>query len=167
MSNRPVIPANLKRKVLVEAGHRCAIPTCRQTTTEIAHIRPYHKVKKHEYSNLIALCPTCHTRFDRKEIDRKSMRIYKRRVAFLSDRYSRYELNALDYLSTKKRAIVPGCLIVKNLLDDGLIERYEETTLQAFADGDEELSFFPIVLTQSGRDFLDAWQDPSNKKFTY
>jgi hypothetical protein len=27
---RPAIPATVKRAVLVEAGHRCAIPTCRQ-----------------------------------------------------------------------------------------------------------------------------------------
>jgi hypothetical protein len=95
------------------------------------------------------------------------MRIYKRKVAFLSDRYSRYELNVLDYLSSKKRAIVPGYLIVKNLLDDGLIKRAEETTLHASGEGDEELSFFPIILTQSGKDLLDAWQDPSKDKFTY
>ena len=29
-----------KRMALVEAGHRCAIPTCRHPTTEIAHIVP-------------------------------------------------------------------------------------------------------------------------------
>ena len=29
--SRPKIPAELKRRVLCEAGHRCAIHTCRQT----------------------------------------------------------------------------------------------------------------------------------------
>ncbi len=38
--NRDVVPTEVKRAVLVEAGHRCAIPTCRATTTEIAHIVP-------------------------------------------------------------------------------------------------------------------------------
>ena len=38
--NRPPIPADIKRKVLVEAGHRCAIPTCRYIEVEIHHIAP-------------------------------------------------------------------------------------------------------------------------------
>ena len=76
-SNRPAIPAELYRSIKVEAGHKCAVPTCRQTPIEIAHIEPWAKVKKHEFHNLIALCPTCHTRFDKGEIDSKSMKIYK------------------------------------------------------------------------------------------
>jgi hypothetical protein len=34
------VPMGRKRMVLVEAGHRCAIPTCRHPTTKIAHIVP-------------------------------------------------------------------------------------------------------------------------------
>src|SRR5690242_15797603 len=40
MANRPGIPRALQRQVLVEAGHRCSIPTCRQTPVEIHHIIP-------------------------------------------------------------------------------------------------------------------------------
>src|SRR5688500_4696442 len=99
MTERPAIPADLKRRVLVEAGHRCAIATCRQPTTEIAHIIPYSKAQRHEFHNLLALCPNCHTRYDRGEIDRKAMVLYKRKIGFLSDRYSKFELNVLDYLA--------------------------------------------------------------------
>ncbi len=78
---RPAIPAELKSAVLVEAGHRCGIPTCRATTTEIAHIVPWAEVKCHEFANLIALCPNCHTRYDqKKEISRKEMRMYKAKL---------------------------------------------------------------------------------------
>ncbi|MDH6139862.1 hypothetical protein P3T35_001862 [Kitasatospora sp. GP30] len=31
----------------------------------------------HDFSNMIALCPTCHARFDRGQIDRPAMRDYK------------------------------------------------------------------------------------------
>ncbi|MEQ1849935.1 MAG: HNH endonuclease signature motif containing protein [Candidatus Peribacteraceae bacterium] len=75
--NRSQIPTELKRKVLLEAGHRCAIPTCQHSTTEIAHIIPWAKVTEHQFENLIALCPNCHTRFDNGEIDKKSMMQYK------------------------------------------------------------------------------------------
>lgn len=92
---REPIPFELKRKILVEAGHRCAIPTCRFPTTELAHIEPYAIVKKHQENKLIALCPNCHTRYDKGEIDIKSILIYKSKLIFLSDRYSKYELNVL------------------------------------------------------------------------
>jgi len=70
---RSLIPAELRRRVLVEAGHRCAIPTCRHIDVDVHHIVPYEQCKKHEYENLIALCPNCHRRADRGEIDRKSL----------------------------------------------------------------------------------------------
>ena len=78
---RPAIPSELERRVLVEAGHKCAVTTCKQTPVEIAHIVPWSQVKTHEFENLIALCPTCHTRYDNGEIDRKAMRIYKTQLA--------------------------------------------------------------------------------------
>lgn len=79
--DRPAIPAELKRAVLLEAGHRCAIHTCRHSTTEIHHIVPWSRCKKHEFENLIALCPNCHERANSGEIDRKSLRHYKTRLA--------------------------------------------------------------------------------------
>ena len=69
---RKSMPKELKFKVLTEAGYRCAVPTCKMPTTEIAHIEPWAKVNEHCFENLIALCPTCHTRFDKGEIDKKS-----------------------------------------------------------------------------------------------
>lgn len=79
-TNRPSVPRPLARALLLEAGHRCAIPTCRATTTEMAHIEPWRKVKRHDFRNMIALCPTCHTRFDQGQIDRTAMRQYKDRL---------------------------------------------------------------------------------------
>ncbi|MFJ8604526.1 HNH endonuclease signature motif containing protein [Streptomyces shenzhenensis] len=75
--NRPAVPRQLARDLLVEAGHRCAIPTCRATTLELAHITPWAKTRAHDFDNMITLCPNCHTRFDRGEIDRLSMLQYK------------------------------------------------------------------------------------------
>ncbi|MET9294417.1 HNH endonuclease signature motif containing protein [Streptomyces sp. NPDC003077] len=82
--NRPPIPRRLDRRVRVEAGHRCAVPVCRMPIIEIAHIIPWAKVKKHEFDNLIALCPTCHALFDRGHIDRAAMRQYKSNLSPLS-----------------------------------------------------------------------------------
>jgi hypothetical protein len=79
-ANRPHIPSELERRVLVEAGHRCAIPTCRNTPVDLAHIEPWAKVREHRFENLITLCPTCHRRYDRGEIDRLSMLAYKEQL---------------------------------------------------------------------------------------
>ncbi|SFM34287.1 HNH endonuclease [Nitrosomonas communis] len=78
--SRPPIPSELKRAVLVEVGHRCAIPRCGQTEIDIHHIVPWETCKKHEYENLIALCPICHRRAHKDEIDRKSLKEYKARL---------------------------------------------------------------------------------------
>lgn len=93
--NRPPIPADIKRKVLVEAGHRCAIPTCRYIEVEIHHIIPWKICKEHKYENLIALCSNCHKRADRGDIDRKSLRIYKANLRYTYDRFSQFEVDML------------------------------------------------------------------------
>lgn len=82
--------------MLVEAGHRCAIPTCLASPVVIAHIVPWAKVREHAFPNLIALCPTCHARYDRGEIDRQSMLQYKANLAALNSRYSVPPLRAKD-----------------------------------------------------------------------
>lgn len=81
MSERLPIPAELRRRVLFEAGHRCAIHTCRNEQVDIHHIVPWSQVRKHRFDNLIALCPNCHRRADEGHIDRLSLRLYKARLA--------------------------------------------------------------------------------------
>lgn len=77
-TNRPAIPAELSRQVLVEAGHRCAIPTCRDSANiDLHHIVPWEKCKEHNPDNLIALCPSCHRLAHDGTIDRKSLLKYK------------------------------------------------------------------------------------------
>jgi hypothetical protein len=102
--NKPAIPAELERSVLVECGHRCAIPTCRQHPIEIAHIVPWATVRKHGFNNLVALCPTCHARYDKGEIDRKSMFQYKQALSVLNSRYGDLERRVLEQLAIRRRA---------------------------------------------------------------
>lgn len=85
--------------MLVEAGHRCAIPTCRYIETDIHHIVPWADCKTHEYENLIALCSNCHRRADRGEIDRKSLRLYKQNLRFIHDKFSQVEVDILFELA--------------------------------------------------------------------
>ena len=74
---RPPIPREIQRPVLVEDGRRCAIPTCRSTPVELAHIGPGSKFREHRFENFMALCPTCHIRYVNDSIDRSSVQRYK------------------------------------------------------------------------------------------
>jgi predicted restriction endonuclease len=78
--SRPALPAELRRQVSVESGHRCAIPTCKNPDFDVHHIVPWEKCQEHDFENLIALCPNCHRRADRGEIDRKSLLLYKQQL---------------------------------------------------------------------------------------
>jgi len=84
--------------VLVEAGHRCAIPTCRAWPVDIEHIDDWAKVQKHRFENLIALCPTCHRRKGegRGQISRAALRQYKANLSLLNSLYSDFELRVLE-----------------------------------------------------------------------
>ena len=55
MKNRPSISAQLEREVLIEAGHRCAIPTCKNYPVDIHYIVPYETCQEHVFDNFIAL----------------------------------------------------------------------------------------------------------------
>ena len=58
---RPAIPRELERALFVEAGHRCAIPTCGAVAPPvIEHIDDWATVKEHRFENMIVLCANCH-----------------------------------------------------------------------------------------------------------
>ena len=114
-----------KRMALVEAGHRCAIPTCRHPTTETAHILPESESDDESFANLIALCEKC----QKKEIDRQSIRGYKRNLAILNSRYSEFERRVFDQIAeTDRRSFIvePGFeILLLHAVNDGLLKRVE------------------------------------------
>ncbi|MEU0208220.1 HNH endonuclease [Streptomyces canus] len=98
----------------------------------MAHITPYADVEDHTFENLIALCPTCHPRYDRGDIDRLSMKGYKANHAVVNGRYGDMERRVLDQLASSPGAThfrLPGGwnLQLWYLLKDGLIAKIEGT----------------------------------------
>ena len=158
-NQRPSIPSELKRQVLVEAGHRCAIPTCRQATVEVAHIIPWGQSKEHRFENLIALCPTCHTRYDRGEIDRKSMLTYKHNLSILNSRYGEMERRVLAFFGKNHQCIqisIPIGLeiLIMYLLEDGLLAYTGEQSKGHVIIGVPSKKY---EITAKGRDFIKQW----------
>jgi hypothetical protein len=159
--SRAGIPAEIKRAVLVEAGHRCAIPTCRQVPVEIAHIVPYRNVKSHAFENLIALCPTCHARYDNgKDIDCLAMRQYKANLALLNSRYSDMERRVLEYFAENpgyNTIFLPGGLrlLLMYLLKDGLLQIVPK--LVPGIGGGALFTNDEYCLTEAGSAFVTEW----------
>jgi hypothetical protein len=79
-SARPHIPADVRRLVLVEAGHACALRVCGETTyVELHHIDENRE--NNDPANLIALCDKHHKMAHDGKIDRKSLRLYKEKLS--------------------------------------------------------------------------------------
>src|SRR4051812_24881778 len=74
--SRPAIPANIRRAVLVEAGHRCAVCGA-PCPLEQAHIIPWRQKPSHRQEDLICLCANCHARADNEQWGEEALRAYK------------------------------------------------------------------------------------------
>jgi hypothetical protein len=164
MSNRPDVPRPVERAVLVEAGHRCAIPTCRQPTTEIAHIVPWSESHDNSFENLIALCPNCHTRYDNKEeIDRKSIRMYKRNLGILNSRYSEIERRLFAIIAeTGRRFFIFYAgfdIMLMNAVRDGFLT--PRADMDGFVHSDEDNRDYPSAygydVTAEGVEFANRY----------
>jgi hypothetical protein len=160
MANRENIPKELERRVLLEAGHRCAIPACKQTPVEIAHIIPWRECQKHEFHNLIALCPNCHTRYDKGEIDRKCMEAYKHNLTLMNSRYGSFEIRVLKRFIDDENYIfwLPEGLnnLIWYLIEDKIIE--DATGTPWFGGGGMGMNRM-YQLTDKGRELLKKWQE--------
>lgn len=98
MSSRPAIPIEIRREVLFEARHRCAV-CCEPTPLERAHIDPWTKTKDHSVANLIALCANCHTRADNEKWGEKYLSRYKKSPCALA-------ANASPVVTAEQQAII-------------------------------------------------------------
>jgi hypothetical protein len=153
---RPPIPAALERVLLLECGHRCAIPTCRQHPVELAHIVPWAQVKEHKFENLIALCPTCHARYDNGEIDRMSMRTYKLNLFLVHSRYGDLEQRLIrkfvkDRTTEEFWWFAEMEILLTYLLDDGLLQDTGKTRQQG------GLVQKLYKLTKGGQTYVAQW----------
>lgn len=159
MNARISIPQATKRKVLVESGHRCAIPACKQYPVEVHHIIPYEKCKEHKFENLIALCCTCHARYHRyRDIDLKSLQIYKANLGLLNSRYGEFERRVLQKFFEEphqKSIRLPGCSEISVLYlikDEFLIKSRAGPHINGSPSWEE------YTLTEKGRQFIENWK---------
>ncbi len=156
---RKTLPEALKRDLLRETGWRCAVPTCRAAGDflEFAHIIPVKDGGKNTFLNMIALCPTCHSRFDSKKekfMSLEELIILKQNLMVLNGRYSSFERRILEYFLENYNVECWGRdLDLMYLLKDGLI--VEDGKKRANA-----INFPPKIylLTEKGKEFVEKWK---------
>ena len=158
---------------MLEVGYRC--PLCKATEPlEFDHIEEWADVEKHEFTNMIVLCASCHGRkkdtSNPRHINRASLRKLKQSLMLLNGRYSDLEQRVLEvfevYLKTNPGVdvlppyVLPDtmALLVKRLMDDGLadIERRDLGQIITFRDGFEfRHAIILVSLTKTGRNFVE------------
>jgi hypothetical protein len=60
MGKRRSIPVATKRKLVDEAGGKCANPGCAAYQIHVHHIREWRVYQAHDPAEMIAICPNCH-----------------------------------------------------------------------------------------------------------
>lgn len=161
MNNRQQIPSDLRRQVETEAGHRCAIPTCRKYPIDIHHIIPYETCRNHSFENLIALCTECHARHHRtKEIDRKSLQIYKANLGLLTHRYGDFGYRILEFFCLQKKKFMFLSAgfepLVHLLIKDNILAK---TGQNSGIETDGIFTSEEYELTAIGEKLLEQWKN--------
>jgi hypothetical protein len=172
MADREHIPNELQRQLMLEVGYRC--PLCHQTEPlEFEHIEDYAEVQKHEFTNMIVLCASCHGRKKNtsspRHINRASLKELKRSLMLLNGRYSDLERRVLEVFQEFVRAnpsiqlppvyVLPDTmhLLVKRLQDDRLVNVHHRDLgySSSFSDGfNFKNGIILIELTSEGRIFV-------------
>src|SRR5713101_3732999 len=160
---KPAILRPLERHVLFEAGHRYAIQKYKQTTIQITHIIPWEIVREHTFDNLIALCPNCHERYDKRhEIDRKAMMQYKANLSVINQRYGDLEKRVLEYFvehPNEDHIWLPSSfeILLLYLLKDGLLVDAIGRGFSINISISDTFSRKRYNLTSKGKEFIQKW----------
>lgn len=85
VERRPAIAIAIRREVLFEARHHCAV-CCNPLPLEQAYVVPWNESHEHSVANLIVLCANCHSRADGEKWGVKVLRQYKNDPCILARR---------------------------------------------------------------------------------
>ena len=170
MGDRQAIPAELERAVMLEAGYRCAVPTCRTVSPlHIEHIEDYARVQKHEFHNMIVLCANCHGMkgVGPRRLDRKALRQLKVNLGRVTQRYNDTERRILEHFvenGPESLVVLPGSEVLYSyLIKDGVLveDPEQEGMLVAPVGCDGEIISVTTGyrLTPLGRDLVKKYAE--------
>ena len=83
---RRTINSSVRQIVLLEAGYKCANPSCRHILTlELHHIAWVKEGGSNDPSNLVALCPNCHSLHTTRHIPHQAINAWKSLLVSLNN----------------------------------------------------------------------------------
>ncbi|MDO8631491.1 MAG: HNH endonuclease signature motif containing protein [Phycisphaerales bacterium] len=151
----------------MEAGYKCGNPTCRHILTmELHHIIWVKHGGRNETSNLLALCPNCHSLHTAGHIPEEAIRHWKGMLVALNHAFGFRSLDLLLFLRATQDKILwysaDGVLQFAGLVAGGLVAITEETVATPWQITQ---SSHRIALTEQGISLVQAWLDGNEQKF--
>jgi len=157
----------VKRQVLIEAGYRCGIPTCRNLLLlDLHHIVEVAKGGSNDPGNLLPLCPTCHAMYTRGQIPLEAIRAYKVVLVSLSQAFDRRAIDDVLFLErvshTNRDFVCTGDGVTRftQLYAAGLAQ-FE--FFQGRRGGGGDVDYYRISMTPKGRRLLEGWLGGSSQ----
>ncbi len=179
---RSTIPPSVRDEVLRESGYMCANPRCRHILTlELHHMVWIRRGGGSEATNLIALCPNCHSLHTHGHIPATAIRHWKGILHALNHAFNKDSIDLLLFLYAMKDEeddiwySSDGILRFAGLIAAGFVGLAETATgdgMQSrpgFLGGTyytiPPMTAHRVSLTEKGRAFVKAWMQGDENAF--
>ena len=163
------VPESVRREILMEAGYRCAIPTCGHILTiDIHHIVWLKDGGGNDPSNLLALCPNCHALHTKGEIPQAAIRHWKGMLVALNHAFDRRGMDLLLLLNKQSEGIyysADGLFQVAGLIAAGLVQQAAVVGGGLGPAGTADASIHQLILTERGKLLVEAWLAGDEDKY--
>jgi hypothetical protein len=183
--DRNKLPVAVRHQLLMEAGYKCGNPTCRNVITlEVHHIQYVSDGGGNEPSNLLVLCPYCHTMHRAGHIPVEAIRVWKGLLLALNQAFDRHSTELLLFLRQTRgqeiRYSGDGLLQFAGLIAAGLVtfkaeKQYAYTQAANVKLGSMDVYHHPIPhsptiqieveLTVKGIVLVEAWLKGDEAQF--
>jgi len=156
---RRKVPPALAQAALMEAGYKCGNPACRHILTlELHHIVWVGDGGGNDLSNLLVLCPNCHSLHTAGHIPEKAIRHWKGMLVALNHAFGFRSIDFLLFLrATKEKKLwysADGVLQFAGLVAAGLVVITDETVATPWQ---VTQSSHRVGLTEQGERLVEAW----------
>jgi hypothetical protein len=171
-ADRTKLPLHVRHQLLMEAGYKCGNPACRNVITlELHHIQYVSDGGGDDPSNLLVLCPYCHSMHHAGHIPVEAIRLWKGLLVALNQGFDRQGMELLLFLhKTKDNQLwysADGLLSFAGLIGAGLVEIAQ--TEMTFMAPNERRKFtqtsHKLMMTERGRLLIEAWLAVNEQRY--
>jgi len=151
----------------MEAGYKCGNPACRHILTlELHHIVWVRDGGGNQPSNLLALCPNCHSLHTAGHLPVEAIRHWKGMLVALNEAFGVRATDLLLFLHcTADKALwysADGVLQFAGLIASGLVELTDETVATPWQITQ---SSHRVALSQRGKLLVEAWRAGDEERY--